>query len=128
MVQLLTGTIEHVSAPPLVPADQPIDLAHLAHMTLGEPSLEREVLQLFCRQAEMLLLRMQTAAPAVVAAAAHTVKGSARGIGAWHVAAAAEKVERAASADAADVAPAVATLSARVDDVTIAIAELLRRH
>jgi HPt (histidine-containing phosphotransfer) domain-containing protein len=128
MVQLWTDTVEHVSAPPLVPGDQPIDLAHLSKMTLGERSLEREVLQLFCRQAEMLLVRMQTAAPAVVAAAAHTLKGSARGIGAWHVATAAEKVEQAASGGEADLHKAVAGLSASVDEATVVIVELLRRH
>lgn len=128
MILLLTDTVEHVSAPPLVPVDQPIDMAHLARMTLGEPSLEREVLQLFCRQAEILLSRMHTAAPAVVAAAAHTMKGSARGIGAWHVAAAAEAVEQTASADAAGIPSALARLSARVDEATAAISELLRRH
>src|SRR4051794_40629473 len=81
MIHFATGAVDPVSAPPLAPIERPIDLEHLSHMTLGEVSLEREVLQLFGRQAEMLMVRMQTAAPAVVAAAAHTLKGSARGIG-----------------------------------------------
>jgi HPt (histidine-containing phosphotransfer) domain-containing protein len=70
-----------------------IDLAHLARMTLGDSNLEAEVLGLFQRQAELLLARMTSAPPAATAAFAHTLKGSARGIGAWRVAAAAQAVE-----------------------------------
>src|SRR5262245_35660445 len=75
------------SASSLPPAagERPIDLVHLARMTLGDRSLEREVLALFDRQAGMLLVRMQQAARTGICAAAHTLKGSARGIGAWRV-------------------------------------------
>ena len=72
---------------------QSIDLAHLARMTLGERGLEAEVLALFDRQAAVLLARMGDSTPAAVAAFAHTLKGSARGIGAWRVAEAADAVE-----------------------------------
>ena len=44
----------------LEPDDRPIDLVHLARMTLGERSLEREVLQLFDRQSTLLLARMRS--------------------------------------------------------------------
>ena len=71
---------------------EPIDLDHLSRMTLGERRREREVLALFDRQADILLERMNSAAPAGVATLAHTLKGSARGIGAWAVASAAEAV------------------------------------
>ena len=64
-------------------------------MTLGERSLEREVLALFDRQAEMLLPRIRRGDRAVAAASAHTLKGSAVGIGAFGVARAAEAVEQA---------------------------------
>jgi hypothetical protein len=128
MIHLSAGAVAPVGAPSLVPGEPPIDLTHLARMTLGEASLEREVLQLFGRQAEMLLARMQTAAPAVVAAAAHTLKGSARGIGAWPVASAAEAVELAAPAGGPTLCNAVTKLSARVDEAAAVIAELLRKH
>ena len=55
-------------------------------------------MQLFDRQTEMLLARMSAAEPAAAAALAHTLKGSARGIGAWNVASAAEQVEIVAAA------------------------------
>jgi len=66
-----------------------IDDDHLRQMTLGDPALEREVLEIFMRQAALMLRRIAGAKPALAAAAAHTLKGSARGIGAWRVAQAA---------------------------------------
>ena len=77
-----------------------IDTEHLSRMTLGELSLQREVLALFDRQADMLLPRIRQGAPAMAAASAHTLKGSAVGIGAFKVARAVEAVEQAK--DAAD--------------------------
>ncbi len=78
-----------------------IDDTHLARMTLGDRRLEREVLELFVRQTTIMLGRIVGAQPAMAAAAAHTLKGSARGIGAWRVARAAELVENAASGEGA---------------------------
>jgi HPt (histidine-containing phosphotransfer) domain-containing protein len=75
-----------------------IDQVHLERMTLGDRSLEREVLEIFARQTAMTLERIAGAGPARTAAAAHTLKGSARGIGAWRVAQAAERLEPAAPA------------------------------
>jgi HPt (histidine-containing phosphotransfer) domain-containing protein len=72
-----------------------IDAHHLGRMTLGDRGLEREILQIFLRQMSLMLGRIRGAEPALAAAAAHTLKGSARGIGAWHVAQAAERIERA---------------------------------
>jgi HPt (histidine-containing phosphotransfer) domain-containing protein len=114
-------------APPLAPVEAVIDLDHLARMTLGERSLEAEVLALFDRQATILLAHMREAAPQAVAAFAHTLKGSARGIGAWRVAAAADAVETDASRpDVGHVAGAVARLAAAVDEARAAIAQRLQ--
>jgi HPt (histidine-containing phosphotransfer) domain-containing protein len=114
--------------PCLAPVDQAIDLEHLARMTLGEHTLEREVLMLFDRQAGILLARMWGAAPAAVAAFAHTLKGSARGIGAWRVAEAADAVE--ATANEGHVRPdgSLARLVAAVDEVKAEIATMLQPH
>jgi HPt (histidine-containing phosphotransfer) domain-containing protein len=76
-----------------------IDEDHLARMTLGDRRLEREVLEIFVRQTTIMLNRIVAAEPALAAAAAHTLKGSARGIGAWRVARAAELLEDAAGAE-----------------------------
>ena len=76
-----------------------IDENHLGRMTLGDRRLEREVLELFVRQTTVMLNRIVGAEPPLAAAAAHTLKGSARGIGAWRVARAAELLEHAAGGD-----------------------------
>lgn len=78
---------------------QAIDVAHLARQTLGDRTLEREVLELFRRQARILLFRFEALTnPSERAQVAHTLKGSARGIGANRVAFAAEELERSANA------------------------------
>jgi HPt (histidine-containing phosphotransfer) domain-containing protein len=115
------------STSPPVSGERPIDLVHLARMTLGDRGLEREVLALFDRQAGMLLLRMQEAARAGICAAAHTLKGSARGIGAWRVARAAEAVEQAAdSAAERELEAAIARLDAAATETRALIADLLQ--
>ncbi len=123
-MRAISQTVDTVAAPPLVPAEPPIDAAHLARMTLGERSLEREVLALFDRQADILLARIHADAPAA-AAAAHTLKGSARGIGAWAVAQAAEAVERAGETGGT---AALRVLDMAVAEAKAAIADLLRMH
>jgi hypothetical protein len=121
-------TAADATSPPLAPIAVAIDREHLTRMTLGEHSLECEVLGLFNRQAEILLARMRKSTPAVVAAAAHTLKGSARGIGAWRVAHAAEALELAASGRADEFKTALAALCEAVDETRVAIAELLRAN
>jgi HPt (histidine-containing phosphotransfer) domain-containing protein len=114
---------------PLAASVETIDLEHLARMTFGERRLEAEVLTLFDRQAAVLLARMRDSAPAAVAAFAHTLKGSARGIGAWRVAEAAAAVEAdAIRSDAGEVAGALARLAAAVDEAKTAIADRLQPH
>lgn len=126
MIALSENRTISVSAPPLAPADRPIDFEHLSRMTLGEAELEREVLTLFDRQAGMLMQRMREGTAATIAAAAHTLKGSAVGIGAFPLARAATRVENAASTRGPDLNEALAALAARVDEARALIADLLR--
>jgi hypothetical protein len=112
--------------PALSPDDRPIDLVHLARTTLGDRTLEREVLALFDRQSTQLIARMRSAAPDNLAMLAHTMKGSARGIGAWRVARAAEALECAGCP--ADVADALDRLAAASDEARALIADLLRAN
>jgi HPt (histidine-containing phosphotransfer) domain-containing protein len=120
-------TFEPVMAPSLVPDVLLIDLDHLGRMTLGERDLEREVLQLFEQQAAMLLHRMTVETPRTVAALAHTMVGSARGIGAWKVADAAAAVQGLADGPGpARLTAAMNRLSAAVAETQSAIAERLR--
>jgi len=120
-------TIEIDSATMQSQSNRPIDLVHLARMTMGDRSLEREVLQLFDRQAALLVARMRQVAPAGISAVAHTLKGSARGIGAWQVAHAAEAVEQAAGVPGeVQLKAAVDRLGTAADATRAVIAELLR--
>jgi HPt (histidine-containing phosphotransfer) domain-containing protein len=126
MMELRAAVHGFVGEPSPGSAERPIDLVHLARMTLGDRGLEREVLQLFVRQAAVLLGRMQAADADTVAALAHTLRGSAQGLGAWRVAAAAEAVERAADVDALDRAQAA--LRVAVEEARAVITDLLRAH
>jgi len=129
MVDLSTGIVDPVAAPSRAAVEPPIDVTHLARMTLGDASLEREVLQLFDRQADILLARMQQVTPTAAAAYAHTLKGSSSGIGAFKVARAAEAVENAATRNAeADVVAAISRLGTAISEARAMIAELLRAH
>jgi HPt (histidine-containing phosphotransfer) domain-containing protein len=75
-----------------------IDRAHLARMTMEDKKVEAEVLRLFDRQCAMLVECIRDALPEAAAAFAHAFKGSCRGVGAWHMAQAAEQLETAARA------------------------------
>lgn len=81
-----------------------IDRAHFDHMTGGDVALQAEIVALFRAQAETWSGALH---PHVSAwrDAAHTLKGSARGIGLWALAEACE---------AAEVAPDEAVALARV--------------
>jgi HPt (histidine-containing phosphotransfer) domain-containing protein len=111
-----------------------IDEDHLGRMTLGDRRLEREVLEIFVRQTVIMLERIAGAEPALAAAAAHTLTGSARGIGAWRVARAAEQLERVANgkSGAAALDEAVEELKSAAVEASAAIAarlgEVLRGH
>jgi HPt (histidine-containing phosphotransfer) domain-containing protein len=97
----------------------PIDEEHLTQMTFGDRRLEREVLEIFRRQAAIMLARIGGAEVAAAATAIHTLKGSARGIGAWHVARAAERLEHACGE--ADRAGSLAELQAATLEARAAI-------
>jgi len=112
-------------SPPLVPDDGPIDIEHLQRMTLGDAGLEREVLAMFSAQAVKLIGTL-AALPADASALAHTLKGSARAIGAFGVADAAESLE-AAIRNGDGPAQALTELNDAVAQARTAIDAILRR-
>lgn len=74
--------------------DVPIDWLHLSRFTLGDHTLEREVLGLFAMEApRYLTLLIATNSRKSWIDAAHTLKGSARAVGAWAVAECAQAIE-----------------------------------
>jgi HPt (histidine-containing phosphotransfer) domain-containing protein len=121
----MVASAKVVAEPPETGA---IDQDHLSRMTLGELSLQRQVLALFDRQADLLLPRIRAGAPGVAVASAHVLKGSAAGIGAFKVASAADAVERAPSSPDPDAAmtEAVDVLAVLLDEAKAEIARLLR--
>jgi HPt (histidine-containing phosphotransfer) domain-containing protein len=116
----LQQRINWMPSPPLVPDDGPIDLAHLKRMTLGDARLEREVLAMFARQAVRLAEGL-AAWPADAGEIAHTLNGSARAIGAFKVAEAAEALEASPSSET------LAALKRAVAEARGAIDAMLRR-
>lgn len=114
--------LTEVDAAPATEISRPVDLTHLARQTFGQRELEQEVLRLFLRHTSIHLARLKASAdPAGRRAAAHFIKGSARGIGAWQVATAADIVERAPDREG----EAIETLSAAIAEANAFISTLL---
>ena len=112
-------------SPPLAPDAGALDLNHLERMTLGDAQLEREVLTMFAEQA-LRLLDMMDELPGEAGTLAHTLKGSARGVGAFAVAEAAARLEVSIrNRDKRE--PALQELKCAVAEVRIAIAAFLRQ-
>jgi HPt (histidine-containing phosphotransfer) domain-containing protein len=117
--------IEWMPSPPLAPDDAPIDFEHLKRMTLGDAGLEQEVLAMFAAQSAKLMAAL-AALPADAGALAHTLKGSARAIGAFGVAEVATRLE-AVLADGADPSSLLTELGGAVALARAAIDAVLRR-
>ena len=76
-------------------SEAPVDLAHLRRFTLGDRRLEREVLTLFIEHAPVSIAAMRAAlTDRDWTNAAHSLKGSARAVGAWRIATLAERAEQ----------------------------------
>jgi HPt (histidine-containing phosphotransfer) domain-containing protein len=107
--------------------DGQIDLGHLSRYTLGERVLEREILELFCTQAAIYLERLREApSDRQWQDAAHSLKGSAQGIGAWRTAAAAECAESLSGATLSEPRGArLRELESSVDEAKTYIRSLL---
>jgi HPt (histidine-containing phosphotransfer) domain-containing protein len=112
-------------SPPLAPDDGPIDIDHLQRMTLGDAGLEREVLAMFSAQSVGLIGTLATL-PTDTGALAHTLKGSARAIGAFRVADAADCLE-AAIRNGDDPGQALTELNDAVAQARAVIDAMLRR-
>jgi HPt (histidine-containing phosphotransfer) domain-containing protein len=73
---------------------KPVDLVHLSTQTLGDRELEIQVLGVFTSQAGIYVNAWKAAKGAEARRrAAHSLKGAARGIGAWTLAEIAEQAE-----------------------------------
>jgi len=81
------AAIRHRSSECKPVCTNPVDLVHLSKQSLGDRTLETEILKLFLSQSVLYLDRMSNASTkSERRLAAHTIIGSAKGIGAWRVA------------------------------------------
>lgn len=88
------------------------DRQHFAMMTGDDADLQAEIVAIFRVQAQLWgRLLIPDAPTSVWADAAHTVKGSAKGLGLWRLAGACEDAERLGRAGAVEGAPVKAVLS-----------------
>ncbi len=111
---------------------RPIDLVYLSRQTLGDRGLEVELLGLFERQAGQIIEQITRIDHAGERRTrhdlAHTLKGSARAVGANAVAAAAQTYEEClySAAGGAENSRALKTLEAAVKEARAAVNELLQ--
>lgn len=108
-------------------SDMPIDFDHLQRFTMGNRSLEAEVLSLFRSQSHSCIERLKTASDdRDWHEAAHTLKGAAAGIGAWAVHEASRTVEQMqGNVRVSDGYTALDTLEAAISDTDAMIAQFL---
>ena len=108
-----------------------IDLDHLARYTGGDKAINAEVMRLFDGQATELVARLQSILDARDAKSwkevTHTLKGAARGIGAFAMGDAAARCEPIDLTDQACAAAAIAELRVRSDAVQAFIQDYLAR-
>lgn len=106
-----------------------LDLVHLSRQTYGDHALEIELLSLFERQAKQLSDRLSEARRPGDAATrmdlAHMLKGSARSVGAFAVADAAERYETALRESDVSQARLCDSLVGEIETARAAIAALL---
>ena len=102
-------------------AEAPVDLAHLARYTGGEKSMNGEILRLFDSQISTMVAELngllQTQDGKRWREIAHTIKGAARGVGAFEMGDAAAKAEPVDPANQPEAKAAVAKLESEAETV-----------
>ena len=101
--------------------NRPLDLVHLARQTGGDRALENEILQLFRQQIGLCASQLRMTAGRERKLIAHTIKGSARAVGAFGLSRIAAQIE-----DAPSDAKLVAAVEAEVARIRDFIAGLTR--
>jgi HPt (histidine-containing phosphotransfer) domain-containing protein len=75
--------------------NRPIDLVHLTRQTMGDRALETEILGMFAKQMSGSRLSMAKGNADERKRLAHTIKGTARSVGAFSLGDVAERIEKA---------------------------------
>lgn len=100
---------------------RPIDLVHLSRQTLGDRALEQEVLGMFVVQLAAARENLAAANEADRRMIAHTLKGTARGLGAFKLGDCAAAIE-----DTPENEELIARLSKAIDEVRDFVAAINR--
>lgn len=102
-----------------------VDMSHFHAMTGGDEALQSEIIGLFRQQAEIWARLLIPDAPVQTwKDAAHTLKGSARGLGLWSLAQACAEAELLASTGKKDgpaIAAGLAKAQSALDDALEAL-------
>jgi HPt (histidine-containing phosphotransfer) domain-containing protein len=110
-------------------ANKSVDLEHLARYTGGDKALNAEIMRLFDMQASELVAKLQSILDARDAKSwkevTHTLKGAARGIGAFAMGDAAARCEPVDLSDRAGASAAIANLRDRTTAVQSFIKDYL---
>lgn len=93
-----------------------LDLDHLARQTMNDADLQRDVLRIFEQQMAEKLTALANPQGSVKEVA-HSIKGSARGVGAFEVAALAEALEADGSFNAALIDQLRAAVEETMNDI-----------
>lgn len=102
----------------------PVDLKHLHKYTGGDVALEREIYALFREQVSMWLKLLKSDSDSQSwGSAAHSIKGSARGLGAHGLASACEAAEAVVVSGKTARASAAADVRHQVDQVLAFLAQ-----
>ena len=100
-----------------------VDLQHLSRYTLGDRALEAEVLALFAMQLPATIDALRGAGGETEwRTAAHTLKGSARTVGAWRLAQLAAEAEHLAAVRDRGVVAAIAAAAREAEAFIAALA------
>jgi HPt (histidine-containing phosphotransfer) domain-containing protein len=75
--------------------ERPIDLVHLARQSCGDRNLETEILMLFRQQLALCIGQLRATSGRERKLVAHTIKGSARAVGAFALSRIAHRIEDA---------------------------------
>ncbi len=130
MLMDAAALLEEEIRPTAEPQTPLIDLVHLSRQTLGDVALENELLRLFVVQAQQYAAWLEApCAPGEALKRAdltHRLKGSARAVGAFPLAQAAELYEEALRAGVAkDMTADARRLAAALEDARRAATQLL---
>jgi HPt (histidine-containing phosphotransfer) domain-containing protein len=110
---------------------QPVDLVHLGRYTGGDHTLNQEILGLFERQCHEILAQLETLAKESSDGKSwreitHSLKGAARGIGAFELAEAAAEAEKAQGGGRQALLEAVNRIKGKSSAVQLFIEQFLK--